>query len=357
MQEYTNTIPRYDTRTMLDVVTYQEPKPSMFRDTFFSSEEFFPTKKVEWDEVREGASMARYVGERLEVDATEREGFITREIETPRFQEKRLLDLASLITRSPGEGIYSTRTPADRARELELKDLDFCMTSIDRRIEQQCAQMVVNGRVDIVGKGVKTYVDYELPLKMTLAGTDAWNQPGAKPFENLIKWANTLRERNYNPDMLLMEQSVADVFMKDETFLKMLDNLRMEMGQIAPSPITEIFKTAQFFGKIRWVGLGELDLYTYSGTYKNEANEKTPYLDRGRILMLTPEARQNRILYGAETIVDENTEQVITVEGRYVPEAYTDRRAKTRTIFVTSRAMPAPLQADSWWTVNVYGEG
>ena len=355
MPDINNTIPRYETRTMLDAVTFQEPKASMFRSTFFSGGDvFFPTKKVEWDEVREGAGMARYVADGLEVEATEREAFITRELETPRFQEKRVLDLTSLINRQAGENIYSQRTPADRAREQWQKDIAFCMDAVDQRIEQQCAQMMVSGRVDIVGKGIDTYVDYELPLKLVLSGSDRWNQSGAKPFNDIAYWSKILRERNYNPRFALMELSVTDIFLKDDTFKAMLDNQRMEMGRIAPDQVTNIFDQAQYFGQIKWPGIGILDLYTYDGTYKNDQNAVTPYLDEGRFMLLSDASQQNRILYGAETIVDENTEEVITVEGRYVPEVYTDRRAKTRTIFVTSRAMPAPFQYDSWWTVKVF---
>lgn len=355
MPAYDNMIPRYDTRTMLDKVTYQEPKPSMFRNTFFGGEEvYFPTKKAEWDEVREGASMARYVGDKLEVEATETEPFITREIETPRFQEKRVLDLTQFMKRSAGENIYSQRTPADRAKEEENKALAFCMDAVDRRIEQQCAQLMVGGRIDIVGKGVDAYVDYDLPLRLTLSGGSQWGQSGVKPFDNLTEWATALRKRNYNPDMILMDLSVAQLFLDDADYKAMLDNRRMEMGQIAPGEMLDIFETAQYFARFQWPGLGVLDAYTYSGTYKNDQNVETPYLDHGRLLMLTPEARQNRILYGAETIVDENTDEVITVEGRYVPEVFTDRRAKTRTFMVTSRAMPAPFQADSWYSVKVF---
>jgi len=354
---FDNLINRYETRTMLDAVVYQEPKPSMFRSTFFlGGDIYFSTQKAEWDEVREGASMARYVNNRLEVEATEREPFITREIETPRFQEKRVLDLASLIHRSAGETIYSQTTPADRARATLERDLVFCMDAVDRRIEQQCAQMLVGGRVNIIGKGVDTYVDYNLPLQMTLSGSSQWGEPGVRPFESLTYWSQILRERNYNPNMLLMDLKTAQLFLDDEDYKRMLDNQRMEMGRIAPAQITDMFETAQYFATFIWPGLGHLDAYTYSGTYKNEANEKTQYLDDYRLLMLSNEARQNRILYGAETIVDEVTENPVWIEGRYIPEMFIDRRAKTHTTMVTSRAMAAPQFYDSWWTIKVRSE-
>jgi hypothetical protein len=353
-----NYIDRYNTRTVLPAVTHQEPQPSMFRNTFFGGgEEFFDTDVVEWDVVREGASMARYVNNNLEVDATEREGFETIEISTPRIQEKRVLDITTLTKRSAGETIYATTTPVDRARQTLDKDLVFCMNSNDRRTEQQCAEFMVNGRVDIIGKGVNTYVDYELPLKLTLSGTSQWGEPGTRPLQSLTYWASILRQRGYNPDTLLIDLAVADIFLQDEDYKKMLDNQRMEMGRIAPGPVTDMFETAQFFGRFNWPGLGQIDAYTYNGTYKNESNEITPYLDPYRILLLSSQARQNRILYGSEAIIEENSEKPLWVQGRYIPEIFTDRRAKTVTTIVTSRSMPAPQFDDSWWTVKVRQNG
>lgn len=348
-----NYIPRYDIREQIEAVQFQEPLPSYFRSEFFKGAPVYsPTETIEWDEVREGAGMARYVAEHLEVEATAREGYITREITTPKVQEKRVLTLAELKKRLPGENVYSAKTKAERAQEYRNKDLNFCMTAIDRRVEQQCAQMMTTGRIDILGSGVNAYIDYELPLKLSLSGTARWGQSGVKPLDTLTMMAKALRKRNYTPNGLLMELSVSKVFLQDEDIKEYLDNRRFEMGIIKPGELNDQFGSAQYFGTFAYPGLGILELYTYDGTYKNDENKETPYLDEGRILMLTNEARQNRILYGAYDVVDEN-EQVLTVEGNYVPEDFVDRRAKTFTTMVTSRPMPAPYKGDSWWTAKV----
>lgn len=345
-------IPRYDTREQIEAVRFQEPKPSYFRSSFFSSETYSPTERIEWDEVREGSGMARYVGENLEVEATEREGYITKEIETPKIQEKRVLGVNELKKRLPGENVYSAQTPAQRAQYYLDGDYAFCMDSIDRRVEQQCAQMMVQGRVDIIGKGVNTYVDYELPFRLTLAGTDRWDQPGVSPFDDLEKMAFTLMERGYVPTEVVMERSVANIFLDNDELKKQLDNRRLELGLIAPGAHTDPWAQAQFFGTFARPGLGVMDFYTYDGRYKDDTGAIVPYLDEGRVLMLTAEAKQNRIMYGAYTFMDEN-EKIQTVEGRYTPEIFVDRRARTQTIMVTSRPMPAPFKSDSWYTVKV----
>lgn len=354
MADFDNMIPRYDTREQIEAVRFQEPKPSMFVNSFFHGADVYsPTEKIEWDEVREGTGMARYVGEKLEVEATEREGYKTLEITPPKVQEKRVLGLEELKKRLPGENPYSSQTPAQRAQYYLDGDYAFCMDAIDRRREQQAAKMMVNGRVDIVGRGVNEYVEYDLPLKLNLAGTSRWGQ-GGKAFEDLRYMAQILMKRNYKPTMLLMETGVADVLIKETEWKEMLDNLRMEMGQIAPGPMNDIYETAQFFGKLKWAGIGELDLFTYNGTYKNDEGEEEGYLDEGRVLMLSAEAMQNRFMYGCVTFMDEQSRRIMSVEGRYVPQIFTDARAGTQTVMVTSRSMPAPFKSDSWWTAKVF---
>lgn len=347
-----NYIPRYDVRQQIEAVRFQEPLPTFFRKEFFQGAPVYsPTETIEWDEVREGAGMARYVAEHLEVPATEREGFITREIVTPKVQEKRVLTIMELKKRLPGENTYSMKTPADRAREFMLNDYNFCMTAIDRRVEQQCAQMMVTGKIDIIGLGINAYVDYNLPFKLTLSGTDRWDS-GGKPLDTLADMAKKLRTRGYTPDSLLMELSASKALLDDAEIQKYLDNRRFELGLIKPGALNDQFEQAQFFGTLAYPGLGMLDLYTYDGTYKNDENVETPYLDTGRILMLTREARQNRPMYGAYSFVDDK-EQIVTVEGNYVPEIFVDRRAGTLTTRVTSRPLPAPFKYDSWWTATV----
>lgn len=354
---YINMIPRYDTREQIEAVRFQEPAPSMFRNTFFSASNdiYSPTETIEWDEVREGASMARYVSDELEVEKTEREPFITKELTSPKVQEKRVLTAAQLRKRMAGENPYSTQTPAQRAQSFIDGDYAFCMNAIDARVEQQCAQMMVHGRVDIIGKGVNEYVDYELPLRLTLSGADRWGQPGVNRFDTLRMMSQTLRKRNSSPTLAIMELSVAKSLMADAEWKEMLDNRRMEMGMIAPGPVTNIFEAAQYFGQIKREGIGIIDLFTYDGTYKNENNEEVPYLDEGRILLCSADAMQNRMFFGAHTFMDADTKQFMTVEGRYTPQIFHDPRAGsgTMTTMVTSRPLPAPYKVDSWWSAKV----
>jgi hypothetical protein len=347
----TNVLDMFATRLQIDAVSHSEPKPTMFGKTFFNgSDLFFPTKKVEWDILRQGASSARIVSDKLWVEPTEIEPFIVKEFMTPKYQESMIIDLTTLFNRSFGENIYSKRTPADRAREAEAKAVAFCIDSVDRKREEMYAQMMVHGIIDLTGKGISGHIDFELPLKISLSGTSAWGQPGVDHMNDLVDYATKMRKRGHEPDMILMDLAVANVFLNDERLVKMLDNTRMNMGEIAPGPLTDLFETAQYFGTISWPGLGQIALYTYVGTYKNSAGEETPYLDEGRLLLCSQRSRQNRTVYGGEILFDEK-DNPIFVEGRYIPEIFVSKKDRTKEIFVTSRGLPIPAQDDSWASI------
>ncbi len=108
-------INRNDPRTQLPPVLTVRPMSTFFRDHFMGgADEYFPTENVEWDKVTEGAPLARFVGEDLTVEPTERAGFQTDEIKTPFMQERRVISAKDINRRRPGENIYSPMTDAQR---------------------------------------------------------------------------------------------------------------------------------------------------------------------------------------------------------------------------------------------------
>ncbi len=172
-------IDRNDPRTQLSPVLTVRPMSTFFRDHFMTGQdEYFPTEKVEWDKVIEGAPMARFVGEDLIVEPTERAAYSTDEIQTPFIQERRVISAKDINRRMPGENIYSPKTDTQRRAELFADDLKFCLNSIDNRIEAMCAQFITTGRIPIVGLGVNRVIDYMIPNKEVLTGGDRWGQTG-----------------------------------------------------------------------------------------------------------------------------------------------------------------------------------
>jgi hypothetical protein len=65
------------------------------------------------------------------------------------------------------------------------------------------------------------------------------------------------------------------------------------------------------------------------------------------VIFGSPEARQNKLGYGAVTYMDES-ENWVTVSGRYVQQFFKERRPPREEVLVTSRAVPIPANTESW---------
>jgi hypothetical protein len=211
--------------------------------------------------------------------------------------------------------------------------------------------MMLTGRVDMKNKEgtVNDFVDYSLPNVLTLTGGNRWGEPGIKPRETLLYMFNRLLELGYAADEVIMGEAAYRIFEADPDIYKLLDNRRMELGIIQPSRVQGV-TTEQYKATLRDP---MIDIYTYNAIFRDPATGLTrKYIPDNMIFMHTPESRNNKMFFGAVTIIDEN-EDVITAEGRYVPEVFVTRRPPTILVQVTSRPIPAPRQIDSWFNAYV----
>ena len=346
-------IPGYEFRTELEVVRNIQPKPTLFRTKFFpvANEEYLPTETAQYDEVTEGAPMAKYINPRLPAAPTDRPGFVTKEIRTPWIQEARIIDGDQFRRREAGENIYSVVSAADRARQFRDGDYIWCIDAIDNRIEHQCSAMILQGRVDITNKErtVDYFIDFSLPNIMTLTGGNRWGQTGVNPRDTMIVAFNALLELGYVADEVIMGEKAYRAFEAYDKIREDLDIRRFELGLIAPTKVEGI-TTEQYKGTLRDP---MVDIYTYNAIYRDPDTERVrKFIPDNVVLMHTSEARNNSLFYGAVTIMDED-EEWRTVEGRYVPEAFRVRRPPSELIQVTSRPIPVPRNVDSWFVMYV----
>ena len=337
-------INRNDPRTQLPPVLTVRPKSTFFRDHFMGgSDEYFPTENVEWDKVIEGAPMARFVGDDLTIEATERAPFSTDEIKTPIMQERRIIGAKDINKRTAGENIFSPKTDAQRAAELHSADLKFCLDSIDNRIEAMVAQFITTGRIDIVGLGVKREINYMIPNIEVLTGGDRFGQTSVNILDIMRRKVDELSDLGYTVDEVIMSPEVWSVMYQNDLIMKLLDISRYEFGFFAPE------KEPSKYGAARRVGVLTdpfVPLYTQRAEYGPKGGRKR-YLPAGMVLFVTQEARQNKLGYGAVTYMDES-ENWKTVSGRYVQQFFKERRPPREEVLVTSRAVPIPNNTESW---------
>ena len=338
------TINRNDPRTQLPPVLTVRPKSTFFRDHFMGgSDEYFPTENVEWDKVKKGAPFARYVGDGLEVEATERAPFSTAEIKTPKMQEKRIISEGDINKRAAGENIYSPKTPAERAAELHADDLAFCLDSIDNQIEVQVSQFITTGIIPIVGLGVNREINYDLPNVEVLSVGSKWGESGVDILDCIRRKVYEMSRLGHTCDEIVMSPEAWATMYKDPLIQKLLDITRYEFGFFAPEQIQSKYGAARRVGVL---ADPFVPLYTQMAEYGPKSNLKR-YLPAGMVLFGSPEARQNKLGYGAVTFMDDNGKWV-TVSGRYIQQFFKEQRPPREEVLVTSRAVPLPSNVESW---------
>jgi hypothetical protein len=348
-----DTIDRFDPRTQLPPVLTVRPKSTFFRDTFMQGgDEYFPTENVEWDSVLEGAPAARFVGEDMTVEATERTPYKTNEIKTPIMQERRIISAKDISKRSAGENVYTAMTPEQRAIKYIAEDVKFCLESIDMRIEIMTAQFMTTGLIDISYTGrndirINQTLDYQLPNKTVLTGADRWGQTGVDILASMREQVDALGHLGYTVEEVIMSPEVWAVMYQDPVIQKLLDIRRYEFGNFKPEMVSK-------YGAARPVGMLSdpyVMLYTQNAEFGGKSNRQR-FLPVGCVLFVTRESKQNKLGYGSVTLMGED-EKFRTMSGRYIQEFFRERRPAREEVLVTSRAVPIPFNTESWAIMQV----
>lgn len=277
--------------------------PSTFlRDTFFRNTILSNTEFIDIDIEKGKRRVAVYVRPVQEGHIVETDGFSTKAYKAPYIKEKMQTVAGSLLKRTTGEMVYSTRTPLQRAQEKlnkELIELDEMHT---RAEEIQCMQAMTTGIVTCKNEdGVAIdAVDFGLDAthKLTLTGGALWNDSGFKKnalLAQLRTWRKVIvKDSGINPDHLILGSDALDQFLAvldpdSATVGNSASSIRVDRGVIDPAfvPGTP--------GVIYWGYIKEVDLYVYSyDEYYLDGSTVTPLWPAKKVWMGSVNARFDR---------------------------------------------------------------
>lgn len=337
----------FDTRTMLDVVQTMKRPTSFFRDTFFPTYKTFFTEAVDVDIIKNRRRVAPFVHPMKPGAVVNRDGYTTKFYKAPMISEKMETNAEHLLKRMPGENIYSGRDPMARAAEMLGRDLAELEDMILRRENLMAAEALWYGTQTIKGDGVDEVIDFGMSAshQATLTSTDKWNDlTNSDPLEDLKTWRLTcIQDSGFAPDVCVMSEEVADVFIKNATVQKLLDNRRIEMGQINPN---ELANGVTYIGRVNRLGL---DIYTYNDWYLDPTDGVTekPFVPTGKVGLFSTQARYDR-LYGAYIDMEMGTMDVPRI-----PRSWVDKDPSARWIQLISRPLFVPQHLDSIFIATV----
>lgn len=341
----------YTTREMVEAIELTPPVRNFLTKTFFPRERTHIAEKVEVDVKKGKRVMAPFVSPRIGGKVIARQGYQTNEFTTPRIAPERVMTVDDLSQRTPGESVYSRRTPSEREDELLADDLTDLDDSIQRRIEWMCRQVIFDGKLDIVDKemGVDFQIDYGFQNIIVLTSDKFWSLSTVDPMPLIKKERRRIiRESGSAPDMFLFSEDTIDTFIGNP-FIKEAMNIRnMQNIEIKPRVVDDHLT---FYGRIASLGL---DIYSYNESFINDEGEEEDIIPSGACLLASSKGIGG-IEYGLISQMEDK--KLHSYEAKKVPKIYCNEGSDVKIIRLTSRPLPKPDDIASWTVIYPNGQG
>lgn len=345
-----NTINLYDPRTMMAAIEQMPPVRTFFRDTFFTNEQTFPTDAVDVDYYKGKRRVAPFVHQKIGGKTVENIGYSTKSYKPQLVAPDKITAADDLAKRMAGEPLYGGMTPAQRAAQQIGRDLAELNEMIARREEVMAAQVMEEGKITVKGEGLDEEIDFSFDNETTIGVK--WDASASTPIADLEDEVRDIRKDGFvNPNICVMAKDAADAFLAHEDVQNILDNRRIDLGTIDPSVLPN---GITYLGRLNKLGL---DIYQYDEWYLDDwttpgtATEKPMWPDK-KVLIASTQAMFSR-MYAAVTIIDEDTQQFVTVEASRVPDSWIAKKPARRFIQVQAKPLMVPHEVDSWAVLTV----
>ncbi|AOZ91634.1 major capsid protein [Paenibacillus crassostreae] len=337
----------YALPTLLKVIG-QLPSPSTYiLDKFFQDGENFETETVEVQTMKGSKPIAPYVSELQPGKVILRTGYTANQYKPALIKPSRPITAIDLKTRSAGEDLFNPDQPEVRARKLLAKDIIELQDAITRRLVQQASELMFTGKVTQVGEGVSQVIEYDFENIVTLSGTDLFSDPTSDPIAFLASQRRVIMDANApTPDIVLADYDVAVSIMRHPKVLKLAENRGVDVGTIDTTLLPD---GVTFHGRLRDVGL---DVYSYVGTYTNDAGADVPFIPAGTLAILSSRDKFT-FHYGANVIMDPKSEQFVRVLGKITPQSWVTVEPAQRWLQMMSRPLAVPANVAGWVVAKV----
>lgn len=336
----------YSPRLMQAALREMKPPRAFLRSLFFGgAPQLSDRESIDVDIQTEGRRAAEFTSRHGPGKAVDRVGFETYIFAPPNVAPKMAITVEDMQTRLMGEHVYSTRSTDDRAAALLGQDLATLDSLIARREELMVRDALVDGEIDCDGDDVAQTIT--LPARHasltigTLAAADRWTAATAEILRDLRAWRRAIAAQSgLTADVLILGYEAIDALLADESVRQVLDNRRMDLGQIGPQLLNA---GASYVGQLQGIDLWGYEELDASGD---------PLISSKTALMGSTQA-DCRLCYGAVGVADEAAKRIALVPASRVPESWVEREPAVRWLKVSSRPLPIPIQVNAFLTATV----
>lgn len=341
------------TITMLAALKQTFPPSTFLLDSFFPNAlPAFTTEEVDMEYKKGTRKMAPFAVPGAKGMNSSRTRSIVNRYRPPIIKPRRAISSADITRRGFGETIYSEMTPEERAIKLRAEDLAELQEEIIRRLEWMAAQTLVYGEFEAKGYAddgnlqvVDTVTFDGWEQKLTLSGSDTWDNPNADIYGVLDGASQQVAKATGSlPGVLIVGKDGPGCILENNSLYKKMLVPNVENMKIMEFKPRYITPEVRYCGRIMSMNL---DIYQYFGSYDDETGNHPFIPDNIAVLGVPGRGRQ---LYGAVTIVQERQHR--TYAARFVPKVTSDEDGDTTTLSLYSRPVVVPEYIDDWYTIK-----
>lgn len=288
----------FNTTQLQEALQSLHRPPRFLLDFFFPNVITFDTQDVRFDQLSDDFALAPFVSPSVPGVAESPKGYETKSFIPAYVKPKHVVDPSRPLVRSAGEQIGGSLSAGQRRLMIINDLLALQRDRIIRRMEWMAAQVLTTGKVVVVGdKYPSQTVDFDRKTTFTkaLVTTARWGETGVVPSTDIDTWADELAtEIGAGVNVVIMGKDAWKLLIADEKFEKMLDRQKGQDALINLGYQTGAPGVPQYKGRV-----GDMDFYTYNGTYKNSNGTTQTMLDSYGIIMAASEAHHGFRLHGA----------------------------------------------------------
>jgi hypothetical protein len=277
------------------IIEYFTQEPDMkrmgFLTTFFRTtpDSFTDSEFVEYDIVRSGAEVAPVV-RNLNTGAVTivEDEFTNKQIPFPVISLDSPVQIASLMSRQPGESAYVTERVnwLGKITRILIRRFTKMAGMIRNSIELQAAQVLQTGTLTLTDeKGSPTYdLDFKpKPTHFPTVGV-SWSDPEATPLDDIRAVMRVVRQDgSCDIKDLIFGEDAWDHFYRNAEVRETVKQDNLGMGALSPALQD---KGAGYMGYI-FIGPYKLNLWVYDAFYTPwGTTENVNYLDPDKVLLM-----------------------------------------------------------------------
>ena len=354
-----NEVNIYSPRYLAEVVRQTPAVHTYFRDTFFTNVKTFATERVDIDLVKGDRRMAAFVHPRVGGKVLKANGYKTESYKPPLINPYDVTTADQLMTRLPGEDLYSGMTPAQRAAQKLMEEYATLNDATTRREEWMCAQTMINNActmqtyIDDKTEGEKLYVKFfDDASDHTYTVATKWNATGGDFFGDVKAMCRKLSKRGLRAADLVLGSDVADAILDMEKVQKLLDrNSGIIIGTIDQE--LSRYDGVVYMGTLNFGGF-KLNLISVDETYVDDEGKVRPQFPKTDALVTAPGC--GHLMYGAITQINYGDTKHTTIASRRVPKFSLNQENDLRKTILKARPLAAPHNYCPWIRVkNVVG--